>query len=85
MSLKVIAAFGSLGGVLPVIVISIDRLSPHGWFPWWLVFVWPTSYMILNWDAYGLMAVSTAINALIYILVGLMLRRWIRAALSSGK
>jgi hypothetical protein len=86
MSLRAaIVIFGSVGILLPVIVMSIDRLSLHGWFPWWLVFVWPTSYMVLSWDAHGIMIISTVINALIYILTGLLLRRWIRAALTPSK
>lgn len=80
MSMKaIIGIFGSVGTLLPPILMTVDQMSPHGWWPRWIYYVWPTSYMlianeaIMNTRAWTAVAVSAILNALIYVLVGLVL------------
>jgi hypothetical protein len=74
----VIALFALVGVLLPAVVMSVDRLSPHGWWPQWLIYVWPTSYMLIansaftNTTAHIITIVAVVIDALIYALVGLV-------------
>lgn len=55
---------------------DVDQMSPHGWWPRWAFYVWPTSYMlianegIMNTRGWTVTVVSAILNALIYILVG---------------
>jgi hypothetical protein len=73
--------FGFAGILLPAAVMSVDRLIPHGWWPRWIIYAWPTSYMLIansaifDARAYAVIAVSAILNALIYALVGLVLHR----------
>jgi hypothetical protein len=41
----------TLGVVIPIILIAIDGFSPHGWWPDWISYVWPTSYMLIATSA----------------------------------
>jgi ABC-type glycerol-3-phosphate transport system permease component len=75
----VTVVFGIVGVLLPAIVLIIDRLSPHGWWPRWVFYVWPTSYMLLANEALvntrtgTVTLVSVVLNSLIYALVGFVL------------
>lgn len=74
------ALFGLVGVLLPVVVMSIDRLSPHGWWPRWVFYVWPTSYMLIanevvakNSHASTVTVISVILNSFIYALIGFIL------------
>lgn len=74
-----VAWFAAVGLLLPAVVITIDRLSPHGWWPRWVHYVWPTSYMLLANEALvnartnTVVVVAVILNSLIYALVGAVL------------
>lgn len=69
-------AFGSVGILLPIAILVVDRWTPGGYWESWILCVWPTSYMIIatsaivNWFWYEVAVVSIGLNALIYALVG---------------
>jgi hypothetical protein len=79
---------GVVGLLIPAILVVIDRLSSGGWWPRWVIYVWPTSYMliansaVMDATAYVIIAFSAVLNALLYSLVGLGVYAGIRAALS---
>lgn len=81
---RVVGIYGGFGILLPIVVMSVDRLSAHGWWPEWVNYVWPTSYMLMAssgfHDAYvyEVIAVSVIANAMIYVLVGLVINRLFR-------
>jgi len=83
--MKAIALFGFIGVLLPAGVMSVDRWSPHGWFPGWVFYIWPTAYMlipnsaVMNAQAYAIIIISVILNALIYALVGSVLYKGLRA------
>jgi|SRR5271167_1839282 len=70
---------GSVGALVPLVIVSIDRLSSGGWWANWILYVWPSSYMmgatsaIIDGFWYEMLAFATAINALIYALVGTLI------------
>ena len=69
---------GSLGALVPLGIVSIDRLSWGGWWANWIIYVWPTSYMMVATSAmidrfwYAMLAFATIINALLYAIAGTM-------------
>jgi hypothetical protein len=84
----VILLFALAGFLLPSVVMILDRLSAHGWWPWWVFYFWPTSYMlipnsaIMNTRSYTVTVVSAILNALIYALIGLVIcagLKWVRS------
>jgi hypothetical protein len=83
-------AFGVFGFLFPVFMLVTDRLSPHGWWPGWVRYVWPTSYMLManealvNARTYTVTGISLLSNALLYALVGWALYRATRG-IRSGK
>ena len=64
---SIIWFFAVLGILLPVAVMTVDRVSLHGWWPRWVFFVWQTSYMlianegVMNARAYAITAVSVGL------------------------
>jgi hypothetical protein len=82
--MKAIALFWFCGSLFPAVVMTVDRLSPHGWFPTWVFYIWPTAYMlipnsaIMNAQAYTIIVISAILNSLIYALVGFVLYKGIR-------
>ena len=81
---SIMALCGFVGVLLPAVVLIVDRLAPHGWWPRWVFYVWPTSYMLGANSAFTptvanvITAVSVGINALIYALYGLLAFRPLR-------
>jgi hypothetical protein len=77
--LRVSLAFATFGALLPSMIMTTDRMSVHGWWPKWVIYVWPTSYMFLGAEApvarmwYESAAVSVGLNALLYAVVGFTL------------
>jgi hypothetical protein len=68
-----------LGAVIPVAILLVDYLSPHGYWANWILVVWPTSFMLIATsairDAFFLevAAISTIINAALYALFAVLL------------
>ena len=83
--MKAIAIFWFFGILLPAAVMTADRMSPHGWFPGWVFYIWPTAYMlipnsaIMNANAYTIIVFLAVLNSLIYALVGFVLCKGFRA------
>jgi hypothetical protein len=77
---KYFNGFGALIGIaIPLLVLLIDRLSAHGWWPSWTSIIWPSSYMLIatagtkDLSALAIMATSIVINGVIYgIVVGVL-------------
>ena len=69
---------GLVGALVPLTISMIDRLSSGGWWPDWIFYVWPTNYMmgatsaIIDGFWYEMLALSAAVNALLYAFIGIM-------------
>jgi hypothetical protein len=85
-ALRVALAFATIGVLLPLTIMIADHMSAHGWWPNWIIYVWPTSYMFLATEAivdgfwYETAALSIGLNALLYALVGFTLPSVLRSA-----
>jgi chromate transport protein ChrA len=83
---RVAAVGATLGVALPILLLTIDRLSPQGWWADWIPFVWPTSLMMIATSAivngfwYEVAAIAIGLNAILYALVGLAIWTTVRAA-----
>jgi hypothetical protein len=81
----IVAIFASVGILLPTLLMMVDQMSPHGWWPRWAFYVWPTSYMlianegIMNARGWTVTVVSAILNALSYALVGFVVYRALQA------
>jgi hypothetical protein len=76
--MTVAAAAALLGIGIPAAVLFIDHLSPHGWWPRWISFVWPSNYMLMAADGrpgflFEAIAISTTVNAVLYALLAILL------------
>lgn len=71
--------FGALGVVVPLLLLVVSRQRCGTWWPDWTIYLWQTSYMfiatsaIVNWFWYEVAAISIALNALLYAMVGALL------------
>lgn len=78
-TLRISVVFAALGILGPIVLLVADHMSPHGWWPDWIKFVWPTDYMlgatsaIVNSFWFQVAALSIALNAIIYAVVGAIL------------
>lgn len=60
-------------------LLVVSRESGGNWWPDWTAYAWPTSYMliatsaIVNWFWYEVAAISIALNALLYAIIGALL------------
>lgn len=84
MSLRnVVLIFGAVGLFLPIVLLGVDAASPRLW-PQWILYVWPTSYMLgatsgeKDIGGYLIIAAAIAINAVLYGYVGSVLVRLFR-------
>jgi hypothetical protein len=82
----VVITFGIVGALGPISLLVTDRLSHHGWWPGWISYAWPTSYMFIATSAvidrfwYEIATLSISLNAILYGIIGLMLASlWRRA------
>lgn len=81
---RVSLMFAAFGVLLPLILMIGDRMSAHGWWPNWTIYVWPTSYMFIATEAivdrfwYEVAVLSIGLNAILYGLVGIILSSWLR-------
>jgi hypothetical protein len=75
---------GLLGLLIPSAVVFLHRLAVVNWWPHWLIYVWPTSYMLdlgasaTNLGAYLNIGISSVLNALLYALVAWAILRLVR-------
>ena len=78
---KAIISGALIGIAIPLAIMSADSLSSAGWWPDWVLWVWPSSYMLMAtagkkelWD-YFVIALSVAVNVALYsYLAGLAIR-----------
>jgi hypothetical protein len=81
----IVISFAILGFLIPVSIIAIDRLSAHGWWRPWVLYVFPSSYMvgaasgIIDSFFYEMTAIATLVNTLLYAVVGCILGLVLRA------
>jgi len=82
-SLQVVLVAAAIGIAFPIVFLTVDGLSGQGWWPSWILYVWPSSYIlgatsgVKNLGAYAMIVISIAINGLIYGYVGSLLFRWL--------
>lgn len=67
---------GAIGVLLPALLLAVDAASAHGWWPKWILYVWPTSYMLgatsgeKDVGGYLVVAAAIVINGALYAYVG---------------
>lgn len=87
---KAAALCGLIGFLIPVILVVVDQSTNGGWWPRWVIYVWPTSYMliansaVMDATAYTIIALSAFLNALLYALLGVGIFGAIRVSSSWG-
>lgn len=75
---------GAIGVLLPMILLAVDAASAQGWWPKWILYVWPTSYMLgatsgeKDIGGYLIIAAAIAINGALYAYVGSVVARLFR-------
>lgn len=75
--------FWAAGGFLvPLAVLAVDWFSEHGWFPGWILLIWPSSVLLFPHSGYSMdigklavIGLSAALNAVLYVIVGYLLYR----------
>jgi hypothetical protein len=73
---RVTGLFSCIGIVVPIAFLVIDRVSPHGWSPSWIRYLWPTDYMLIATNAvvdvyfYKILTISIGSNAFLYGCIG---------------
>jgi hypothetical protein len=78
---KAVLAFAAVGLIVPIATLLIDHVSKGGWWPHWIMYAWPTSYMfgatsgVVDAFWYEIAAVAIALNVVIYAAVGGILLR----------
>lgn len=81
---RITLTFTAFGLLFPVLLLIADHMSAHGWWPNWIGYIWPTSYMFVATSAivdrfwYEIAALSIGLNAILYGLVGIILSSWLR-------
>lgn len=87
---KIVIIAGIVGLSIPVTIMGIDSLSQHGWWPAWILYIWPTSYMlgatsgIKEFADYVIIVVSIAVNGVIYGYLASVLNRLVARHEESG-
>ena len=78
---KAIIIGAVIGIAFPLAIMSADSLSSTGWWPDWILWVWPSSYMLIAtagkkepWD-YFVIALSIAVNAALYCYIASLVFR----------
>jgi len=72
-------AFAAAGFAIPIAILSIDRLSAHGFWRHWVLYVFPSSYMlgaasgIIDSVYYEMAAIAILVNVALYSIAGFML------------
>jgi hypothetical protein len=76
---SIVVWFAILGFLIPVAIIAVDRLSAHGWWRPWMLYVFPSSYMIgaasgvIDGFFYEMAALAIIANTVLYAVVGFLL------------
>lgn len=87
---SIVISFAILGFLIPVAIIAIDRLSAHGWWRPWMLYVFPSSYMIgaasgiIDSFFYEMAALAIIVNTVLYAVVGLLFALVLRAVVKIG-
>lgn len=75
---------GVVGMLVPLALLAADAASAHGWWPEWILLVWPSSYMLgatasrLDLGGYLIVGAAIITNGILYAYLGVMLARVIR-------
>jgi hypothetical protein len=75
----IVVWFATVGFLIPIAIIVIDRLSAHGWWAHWVLYVFPSSYMIgaasgiIDSFFYEMAAIAIVVNIILYSIAGLIL------------
>jgi hypothetical protein len=89
-ALRTPVAFAILGILVPIVLLVADHMSPHGWWPDWIEYVWLTDYMLGATSAvvdrfwFEIAALSITLNAIIYAIAGAILVAGWRRLLPPG-
>lgn len=89
-ALRTVIFFAALGIAGPIALLVADHMSPHGWWPGWIKYVWPTDYMLGATSAivdrfwFEVAALSIALNAILYAVAGAILVAVWRRLFSPG-
>jgi hypothetical protein len=84
MTIRFAVIAAVIGVIIPLLFLVVDALSQTGWWPKWILFVWPTSYMLIatsgikDLSAYMLIALSIAVNGAVYAGVGAIAYRFVK-------
>jgi hypothetical protein len=82
---KLVVIFALVGFGIPILTLFIDWMTT-GWYPTWVIYVWPTWVMLypyggtfLSIEKLFYVLLSAGLNALIYALLGYAIGRLVRA------
>lgn len=83
-TIRIAAVAAVIGVIIPLLCLAIDATSQTGWWPKWILLIWPTSYMLIatsgikDLSAYMIIAFSIAMNGAVYAGVGAIAYRLMR-------
>jgi hypothetical protein len=72
---------GLLGFMIPTALVFLHRLAVINWWPHWLMYVWPSSYMLASAGSTATnlsIGFSSILNALLYALIAWAILRLMR-------
>jgi hypothetical protein len=71
---------GLLGFMIPTALVFLHRLAVIDWRPHWLIYVWPSSYMLASEGSATTLSIgfSSILNALLYALIAWAILRLIQ-------
>jgi hypothetical protein len=81
---SIIILFATAGFVIPVVLVAIDCLSAHGFWRHWILYVFPSSYMlgaasgIIDSFFYEMAAIAIVVNIMLYSIAGFILGIFLR-------
>lgn len=84
MTRRALVVGAVIGIGIPIAIMTADSLSPKGWWPDWILWVWPSSYMLMAtagkkelWD-YFVIGLSIVINGALYAYIASLIYRLAR-------
>ena len=75
-----------LGVALPLGFLLVDHFSSQGWWPKWILLVWPAAFSLGAWsgtkdlDTLVLIAMAVLANGVLYGVIGLLVARLSRSS-----
>ncbi len=76
---------GALGIVAPIVFLYADSVAPAGWWPNWIMIIWPFSVVMIgiggasrDFEVYTIIAALVLFNGLLYVFVGGLIYRLFR-------